>query len=188
MLGLKKHETLKIPHLLLISGNGRNVGKTHLACKIIQYFSQKREVIGMKISPHFHTVRQENIILKNEKYVIVDEKEFSAKDSSLMLQAGAKKVFFIMSMQESLKDVVDELIKILPNKLIVCESGGLRKFVKPGIFLFVKRTGDEIVKPELLNYSPVIVNNSGFDFDFDIHNLEFEQNKFIQLKNQDATI
>jgi len=44
----------KYPNILLVSGNGRNSGKTTLACKIIERFSKDHEITGLKISPHFH--------------------------------------------------------------------------------------------------------------------------------------
>lgn len=167
-----------MPNLILIAGNGRNVGKTHLACQIINQLAKKHIVTGLKISPHFHEINEENILVKNEKFVIAEEKQFTSKDSSRMIHAGAEKVYFVMVKQENLSDAIDELIKILPQKCIVAESGGLHEFVTPGMFLFVKRTGDEIVKSHLLDYSPFIVNNDGNNFDFNIQRIGFEKNIF----------
>jgi len=176
------NKTIDIPNLLLIAGNGRNVGKTTLACKIISFFSGKSEVTGLKISPHQHAFSEAEVVFKNEQLVIIDEKQINSKDSSLMLQAGAKKVYFVMVKPEHLENAFEHLYQILPNHLIICESGGLHKLISPGLFFMVKRKGEEIVKTNLLQFSPIIINNDGINFDFDIQQLEFKNNQ-IKIKN-----
>ncbi len=167
--------------MLLIAGNGRNVGKTTLACRIIAHFSEKIPVTGLKISPHFHEYNEAELIFKNEHCIILLESKNHEKDSSRMLKAGADKVFFAMIKPEFLEDSVQKILEMLPPNLVVCESGGLHEFVTTGIFLMVKRTGEEIVKSHLLKYEPIIVNNDGKDFDFDIRRLVFSNHK-ISLK------
>jgi hypothetical protein len=176
------NKTIKIPNILLIAGNGRNVGKTTIACKIISFFATKTEVLGLKISPHFHSYNQNDVVFKNDKIVIIEEKQINSKDSSLMIQAGAKKVYFVMVKPEHFVEEIDKLIEVLPDNFIVCESGGLHEFVAPGLFLMVKRNGDEIVKKHLLQYSPIIVNNDENNFDFNIQKLEFVNHQ-IKIKN-----
>jgi len=166
-----------MPNLLLIAGNGRNVGKTFLACKIIEYLSKSTEVTGLKISPHFHAVNSADVLFENEHFIIVNEKQINTKDSSVMLQAGAKQVFFLMVKSGFIAEAFEKLQPFLPETFIVCESANLSEVLTPGLFLFVKRKGDAIVKPENLRYSPVIVDNDGEYFDFDIQNIQFENNK-----------
>lgn len=170
-----------MPNLLLISGNGRNVGKTTLACKIISLFATKTGVMGLKISSHKHSFNKDDVLYKNEKIIILDEKQNSLKDSSLMLQSGAKRVYFVMVKPEHFNESIDKMIELLPNSLIVCESGGLHEFISPGLFLMVKRKDDEIVKKHLLQYSPIIVNNDGKNFDLDIQKLVFKNHQ-IKIK------
>lgn len=178
MTVLPGNKTTEMPNLLLIAGNGRNVGKTFLACKIIRRLAQKEDVIGLKISPHFHTFNKNNVIFRNNKFVVIEEKEFGTKDSALMLEAGAKQVFYIMAKKEDLHAALLPLKNILIKNPVVCESGGLHEIVLPGIFLFVKRTGEEIVKTQFQKYNPVVVNNNGQDFDFDVKNIDFRNNVF----------
>lgn len=173
---------LNLPNLLLIAGNGRNVGKTFLARKIIQHISETNEVIGLKIASHFHSFNDADVIFKSDKFIITDEKQINSKDSSLMLQAGAKHVFFVMVKQENLLEAFYQLQQILQNKLVVCESGGLRELVSPGIFLFVKRKDEKLVKSHFLKYNPILVQNYGNEFDFEIQNIEIRNNTF-KLKN-----
>jgi hypothetical protein len=176
-----KNTKIRLPNLLLIAGNGRNVGKTTLACQIISHFAKKKPVTAVKISPHFHAFDADELVFSTENFVILNETKLTEKDSSRMLQAGASKVFFVMAKPGFLNDATEKLLQFLTENLIVCESGGLHEFVTPAIFLMVKRTGDEIVKKHLLNYAPIIVNNDGKNFDFDFRRFGFNNNK-ISLK------
>ena len=178
---------IKIPNLILIAGNGRNVGKTTLACKIITLFAKETEVVGLKISPHFHYVNETDIVYRNKHVVIVNENKINSKDSSLMLQAGAKKVYFVMAKPEYLHEAVEHLVNILPNSLIVCESGGLNDWVTPGMFIMVKRKDEEIIKIHFLQHSPIIVDNDGENFDFQVQQLEFKNNQ-ISIKNNNGKV
>jgi len=176
------HKTIKMSNLLLIAGNGRNVGKTYLACSIITKFSKLEEVTGLKISPHFHSYNAEDVLFRNENYIVLNEKNITSKDSSFMLQAGAKKVYFVMVNPNYLSEALEKIQHLLANNLVVCESAGLHEFISPGLFFFVKRADEAIVKQQFLKYNPIIIENKGNNFDFDIQNIEFKNNKFT-LKN-----
>ena len=43
-------------NILTISGTGKNVGKTSLACRIIHRLSATHKLTAVKISPHFHWI------------------------------------------------------------------------------------------------------------------------------------
>jgi len=173
-----KAERIEKPNLLLIAGNGRNVGKTFLVCEIIKQISKSSEVIGVKISSHFHPVEKKNVLCETNEFTIVEENEISEKDSSLMLQAGAVNVYFLMASQKNLRKAFLWLNKNLLSGAIVCESGGLAELVNPGLFLFVKSSGDEIVKDNQMQFSPVIVENDGECFNFNIQNIIYDNNRF----------
>ena len=154
------------------------MGKTFLACKIIEQISKISEVTGIKISSHFHPVKKDNVLIETNEFIIVKETEISGKDSSLMLQAGAIKVYFVMAAQENLQNAFLWLNKVLPEEAIVCESGGLGEIADPGVFLFVKNTDDQIVKKGYVQFSPRIVENNGENFDFNIRDISFDNNRF----------
>ncbi len=177
---MKVETNIKVdfPNMLLIAGNGRNVGKTHFACLIIEHLSQQTKVTGVKISSHIHSYKQEDVLFQNNGFVIIQEKQKTNKDSSLMLQAGAQQVYFVMAGQEYLKDAFNALQPLLPDHAIVCESGGLHQLVKPGLFFFINKRGAEILKEEHLSLSPVIIENDGKDFNFDINRIRFSNNIF----------
>ena len=166
------------PNFLLIAGDGRNVGKTYLACKIISHLSKKLDVIGIKITPHFHKSEVKNILQQTKEFVIAEENEITEKDSSLLLQAGAKKVYFIMVKPDKIKEAFFELEKLLPVSPVVCESGGLNEVIQPGLFLFVKKKGVDIQKSNYLKYSPLLVENDGKDFTFHPESIQFINNRF----------
>ncbi len=171
-----------MPNLLLIAGNGRNVGKTFLACKIIEHLAQTETVIAVKISPHFHEYNNDVVLINTGNFIILNETNNNTKDSSLMLQAGAKKVFFVMVKQEHLHAAFDYLKNEILNDIVVCESAGLIEIVKPQYFLFVKREGDPIVKNHSLQYAPVLIENNGLTFNFDIKKIGVTNNTLILKK------
>lgn len=164
---------IQVPNMLLIAGNGRNVGKTTLACRIIAHLSRQTEVTGIKISSHFHEYAKKPLIEVKGKFVILQEKEHTQKDSSLMLQAGASKVFFVMAKREYLHEAFLALNPLLGNNAVVCESGGLNEIVEPGLFLFVNEKDRPVEKYWHLETNPVPVQNNGTDFDMKIESISF---------------
>jgi len=165
-------------NMILIAGNGRNVGKTYLACEIIKHLSISSRVVGIKISSHFHDVSAvSSVLYRNERFIIVAENDTTMKDSSLMLQSGAKKVFFIMGKQDHLKEAFSLISNELKDHAIVCESGGLADIIRPGLFLFVKSKDTHIQKVQLLEHVPIIVSNDHISFDFDLKRIGYRDNQ-----------
>lgn len=177
MSSTKTDNRLLLPNMVLIAGNGRNVGKTTLACKIIKHLSFQHKIIGLKISPHFHSYNTNEVFIETESFVILQEKNKTSKDSSLMLQAGAQNVYYIMAKPESLSDAINTLLPFLQQSLIVCESGGLHEIAQPGLFFFVNYNNQKIVKPQLLSYAPKQIQNNGKDFTLQVENLTFSNNR-----------
>ncbi len=142
-----------IPNLLLIAGTGRNTGKTTLACSIINKFSYNFQIIGLKISPHFHggTDSLKTIVNDNNFNIYEETSTSTGKDSSLMLNVGAAKVFYIEVLDEYLKTAFEQFLNILPESyLLVCESPALRKYIQPGVFFIVDSERNKNKKKEVL--------------------------------------
>lgn len=151
--------------MILIAGDGRKVGKTLYACQLINSLSDKQQVSGIKVSPHIHNdYPEESLLYKDEEIIVCEEKEISHKDSSKMLQAGARRVFFIMSKQKDLGNAFSKVLPFLNDDLIVCESGGLREFVEPGKFIFIKNNALEVQKKEYLKFDPTLLFRKGKTF------------------------
>lgn len=166
---------LSLPQLLIISGNGQKVGKTTLACRLINSFATKCDITAIKISPHFHSFGYDlPAIAKNEEYHIFQEIfDAKTKDSSKFLKAGARKVYLIFTEKDALANAFSELLKVLPEKKpIICESGGLAHIVKPGLHLHVKgagKTEKDVDKPNDLEW-----NSDGVSFDFPLHKIQWD--------------
>jgi len=135
------------PNILLISGTAKNVGKTTLGCNILSYNANK-DIIAVKISPHFHQMPSDRIYLKKEEtYHISEENEISGKDSSRFFQTGARKVYYIQCRDDSLFNAFEEVLEWNDtNSLYLVESGGLANYIKPGLFIAVTNT-QKPVKP-----------------------------------------
>ena len=179
--------------LLIIAGNGQNIGKTQLACDIISIFSEKEEIISVKVSSHFHKLTdKENILVNKKEYTISKEvNKESNKDSSRMLQAGASKVYYIQTKDEFILDAYKNLLRIIgTEKYIVCESGGLAYFVNAGVFLLIKdknKTSKNISKLE--KKATRIISSENNKTQFNIKTLSIAKNKwFVKKYNYSAAI
>jgi len=141
---------IKFPNLLLVAGTGRNSGKTTFACSIINKFSKKIKVTGLKISPHFHGGTDSlKLLVGNGGFNLYEESSaVSNKDSSKMLQAGAVKVFYIETTDTQISQAFETFVKhIEPGSPVICESPALRNFIDPGLF-FILDNIDNIDKKE----------------------------------------
>lgn len=158
------------PNILIVKGTGRNVGKTLSTCRIIENLADKNEVVAVKISPHFHELdSHQKFIYQSEDIVILEEKNITHKDSSRMLQAGAKKVFYVQTRNQFLPVVIDKVLKdIVPNQPVVIETGGLYDFIEPGLLLYIAgknpKNGKEIRKEtRAITISPEEVKSFNWD-------------------------
>ncbi len=152
------------PNLLLITGSGRERGKTLLACNIINEWKKKFDLVAIKISAHSHgDTISENLIHSSGNYSIWEETEISSKDSGRFLEAGADKVFYIEARDMELTDAFRFIYGLCSEEsLIICESGGLGRLIKPAVMLFVQHENDTVVpgKEAIRNICDRIVYSS----------------------------
>jgi hypothetical protein len=133
-------------NLLLISGSGRNVGKTSFIREVIAQ-NASQNVIAVKITPHFHEATSGLIsVAVTYNYRIFQETDSrSAKDSSLFLKAGAEKVFYIQTNDIYLEEAFQIVLKqVKPDQPIVTESAALRNYFTPGLSLFIQKKNEEV--------------------------------------------
>jgi uncharacterized protein YkvS len=73
----------EFPNVLMIVGQGQKVGKTSLACRIIEKFSPNG-VYALKVSLHFHELgMSEKLLFVDKNYRIIEEvNPNSEKDSA----------------------------------------------------------------------------------------------------------
>ncbi len=146
------------PDVLLIAGTGQNSGKTTIICSIIKKFISQKKIYAVKITHHKYLVNNDDsIVFRNDQFCIVEEfDKQSQKDSSLMLQAGAVKSYFVMAQDDYLLDAWNLILSKIPyGTLIICESGATRKFIKPGLFFILHRQANNPVKPMIENLKPL---------------------------------
>ena len=145
-------------NLLLIAGTGRNTGKTTLACSIIEKYSNEYQIIGLKISPHFHGGTDSLKLLSGNKFFNIYEETSasSRKDSSKMLKAGAYRVFYIETNDEHLPEAFMKFQDLIPTgNPIVCESPALRNYINPDIFIIVDSEANRNKKESILAWKSV---------------------------------
>lgn len=153
------------PHLLIIGGTGRNVGKTTLALEIITKFAHLFDLTGLKVSTHkkgeelFHGDHPN--LSYDDFHIYIETSQVKSKDTARMLHAGAKNAFYIQTPDHQVS-VAYTAFKSLSSKNnpIICESRSLRKHVKPGLFILLvdplrlkENTAENIHLADYVHYS-----------------------------------
>jgi hypothetical protein len=184
---------ITLPNFLIISGEGRNVGKTILACNIISKFSRTYNIISLKITPHVHKdIGNAKTLLSDDDSVLYEESgDYTRKDSSRMMAAGARRSFLLQVSDAKLKEGLKKFLKITgKNVMVVCESARLQTIVKPGISLFLRhvscQTGKEKKKKPPTGISR-IVNFNINSFDLNLNTISIENNEW-KLKEEEITL
>lgn len=184
----------KLENLLLVSGSGRNCGKTTFACHVIHHMAKFRKVIGLKISPHFHfTGNKQILVAQAGAFKIYEESDFlSGKDSSRMLQAGAFKVYYVQCTDAGLPGIWKAVEKLLPeNTLVVCESGSFSKTYTPGAHVLVAdKIADESKTSFLWNLKKAdfIIHKEDFSTDYLGFDIQFTDKNWQIKKLQDDKV
>jgi hypothetical protein len=129
----------KALHLILISGAGRNVGKTTLGCAIIEILSKKVEVTSIKISKHLHPLTEkQRVILQKSGLIITEELDRgSSKDSSRFLRSGATHSFFVMADDDHFTELAVWVKQNLTGS-VICETGHLGNFIIPNVAFYIE--------------------------------------------------
>ncbi|MBS2210887.1 hypothetical protein KEM09_05725 [Carboxylicivirga mesophila] len=137
------------PNILMVAGNGRNVGKTLLSCRIIKHLAESTDVYAVKISSHFHSLDNEaHIITCTDDFCIVKETLDTRKDSSRMLRAGAKEVLYVQCKNQNLPQMFDNLQAFLTiDKPVIIETGGLYNYINPHTLYYIKGEDSSKQKP-----------------------------------------
>lgn len=160
--------------IILIAGNGQNVGKTTFACQLIQHLKKlNQKVYALKVSPHFH-MEPPHTIYADEKFILSLEKDTeSGKDSSRYLNAGADESFFLQVLDENLEEAVNYTFSFIPDDVfVIAESGGMRNMIKPALFFFLKKKDDLKIKEKAWKWPKLAdrvlqFDGSGFDYNVD---------------------
>lgn len=140
-------------NMIIVGGTGRNVGKTEFVCRLIQKSSRTMDIYGLKVSSIypdeelFHGDHSED---ESRNALFEETRTEGTKDTSRMLRAGAKRVFYLRSDDKSISSAFREFRQRLPEgAVVVCESNSLVNIVQPGLFIVVRSVDGE-VKPRAL--------------------------------------
>lgn len=166
-------------NMVLVSGSGRNAGKTTFIRKMIDQNIAKR-VIAIKITPHFHEITSglEPVITDENFHVFEETNRKSPKDSSLFLQAGAEKVLFIQAKDAYLLNAFESIVHQLhPDQPVIIESAALRKIMVPGLYIFIQKKSEKI-KPSAIKMqklADITVFSDGENFSINPRSINFNQ-------------
>ncbi len=160
-------------NILSIMGEGRNVGKTLLACSIIAKFSRQYDIIGLKITDHKHRdTGKASVVFTNGESILMEETDpESTKDTGRMLAAGAVKSYLLQTTDTELKGaLISFFSRVGKNALVVCESGKLGTHPQTGIKLFVRQLNCQVcdIEKKVPPYGIdriITYTVNGFDFD-----------------------
>jgi hypothetical protein len=152
-------------NILLLSGTGRNVGKTSFACSVIKCFAEERQIIAVKFSPHFHQLTDTlaPICLKDHYQLYQETDMDSDKDSARFLRAGAFKSYYVLCRDHAWLLVLNEILSLhLPEHLFIIESGSLAKNFKPGLSFLITDNRLSTHKKQNIRFDRILDENSEF--------------------------
>ena len=69
-----------LSNILLVSGSGRNTGKTSFACSVINHFNNKFNICAIKISSHIHKLDYEMVEIFNSNNFKIFKEENRYKE------------------------------------------------------------------------------------------------------------
>jgi hypothetical protein len=169
--------------LLIVGGTARNVGKTEFVCRLIKKTSANNSVYALKVSAIFpdegihhgdHSGEPE------DQHLFEEKRHDTAKDTSRMLRAGAKRVFYLRCEDNCILEVFNRFRKQLPaDTAIVCESNSLAKHVQPGLLIMVTKDGEE-VKPRAkarMDHADLIVVSDGSSGFKELDQIHYDKDK-----------
>ncbi len=179
------------PKMLLVGSAGRNSGKTEFACRLIEKFRRVADIIGIKVS----TIAEKDgncprggegcgvcSSLKGNYCITEESGGPPGKDTTRMLDAGAKRVFWLRVLKDHISEGFDGLCDVIGDGAVsVCESNSLRRTVLPGLFLVIREKDSHAIKSSLkdvIEHVDRIIVSDGTDFDLDMNRISLIEGKW----------
>jgi hypothetical protein len=171
MVDMEK-ELLSMKRMILIGSTGRNSGKTTLASELIQQWKEQVSITALKITSldqrhggcHRGAGGCGACTNMGGCFELTEETGLHAsKDTSILLAAGASRVFWLKALKSHLREGLLEFLTQIPDHaLILCESNSLRKYVEPGCFIMMKNSADKMIKPsaeDVFGLADMVIEN-----------------------------
>ncbi len=190
----------KLDAMLMIGSAGANAGKTELACALIKRFGRGCNIVGIKVTaikardgqcPRGGQGCGVCSSLDGDFCITEETNPCSQKDTSRLLAAGARRVFWLRVMKTHLKEALTALLEVIgPGAVLICESNSLRRVVRPGLFLMVKHTDQKTLKNSAQTVAGFIdrtVVSDGERFDLDLDGILLVNGKW-RLRQQATAI
>ncbi|MFZ4397778.1 MAG: NTP transferase domain-containing protein [Kiritimatiellia bacterium] len=192
---------IHIPSMVLIGATGRNVGKTEFACGLIHRLAAQQAVFAAKVT----AIREQGGTcprggdgcgvcgsLQGDFEITAEHNTLSGKDTSRMLQAGAKKVLWLRVRHAQMEPGMRALLAMLPPDVpIICESNSLREVLAPGQFVVVRDSRTPAIKESCRRVIPLasrLITFDGSGWDLQPDELNFAQGHWWWRMNATAII
>lgn len=160
------------PNIILLSGTGRNVGKTTFVCQLLSHF-KGIDIVTVKVSPHWHEAKQgEMILYEDGRLMLMRETNLeSYKDTSRMLRCGAKEVFYLQytnekALMQAFRAILDLGHKNMP---LIIETAVLAKYIRAACHFRITRTDippSDKPAPDIPYDKLITFDGQDFDFNF----------------------
>ncbi len=99
-------------------------------------------------------------------------------DVTGIILAGATTSYYIQAKDERLVEVLQIIKPEISNGPVICESGGMCRYITPGLFFLVKGDKIPVNKKHYLSSHHVIINFKNGYTDFDFSTISFRNNAF----------
>ena len=169
---------IRLDGMLMIGSAGANVGKTELACTLLNRFGKNHNITGIKVT----TIKDKDgqcprggegcgvcSSLEGNFCITEETDRSSGKDTARLLEAGANRVFWIRVLKDHLVEGITALLDVIgPDAVSICESNSLRQAVEPGLFLLASSNDSDSWKKsaeQVREYADRIVVSDGSSFD-----------------------
>jgi len=192
---------IKLDKMLMIGSAGTNVGKTELACTLLNKFGKNHDIVGIKVT----TIKDRDgqcprggkgcgvcSSLEGNFCITEETGRSSGKDTSRLLAAGAGRVFWIRVLKEHLVEGITALLDVIgPETISICESNSLRQAVEPGLFLMARKNDSNAWKSsarDVRKYADRIVVSDGSSFDLAPDRIKLIDGKWTLVEKATAII
>ncbi|MBS4013303.1 MAG: hypothetical protein KGZ97_06015 [Bacteroidetes bacterium] len=157
-------------NMIVIGGSHRQSGKTDVACHIIKKLMKSGPVICLKVCCHdINDSRDTKAdFMLDDYWMVKEEPQEGTKSTDKMYAAGARAVYRLIVMRETLEEGFNLFLEAIGDKqMVVCESNSIIDIIKPASFIFISKQSEEKEKnssSRVRKFADIIVENDGEKF------------------------